>query len=251
LLKEIRTTVSQNKSLSILNLIEEAMAMFQGPQSIRVRFHGSIRQYVFVLLVFYFYSVVEKKHQVLVSSLQIYGSISSSPGSQTLKACYSGIRSTTFLTSQALLREVVFSSESSPPNYGVHLLSTPTKSIISMAKGDGKKKRKRKEKPAALPPSAPVQPIAARVSNDINIPIRRQIRYGKLNKQHRQTGSTSFRQTTAKVVRTKYRRSWGESFHEDFHEAHFLRPALSIVGFQWSYNRQISTQLVCTSLYIF
>jgi hypothetical protein len=218
-----------------LDLIEEAMAMFQGAQSIRGRFHGSIRQYVFVLLVFYFYSVVEKKHQVLVSSLQIYGSISSSPGSQTLKACYSGIRSTTFLTSQVLLREVVFSSESSPPNYGVHLLSTPTKSMISMAKGqDGKKKRKRKETPAASPPSAPVQPIAARVSTDINIPIRQQIRYGKLNKQHRQTGTTSFRQTTSKVVRTKYRRSWGESFHEDFHEAHFLRPVLSFVGFQWS-----------------
>lgn len=47
-----------------------------------------------------------------------------------------------------------------------------------------------------------------RVSNDINIPIRRQIEYGKLNKQIRQTGTTAFRQK--KVQRTKYRRTWDE-----------------------------------------
>ena len=84
--------------------------------------------------------------------------------------------------------------------------------LIMMGKGDGKKKRPKtsttasSSTPAATP--TPAQPAPMRVSNDINIPIKRQIRYGKLNKQLRQNAGQSFRQTK-KVVRTKYRRTWG------------------------------------------
>jgi len=49
-----------------------------------------------------------------------------------------------------------------------------------------------------------------RVSNDINIPIRRQIRFGRMNKQLRQTSSASFRQPRKNLLRTKYRRTWDE-----------------------------------------
>jgi hypothetical protein len=77
------------------------------------------------------------------------------------------------------------------------------------AKGDGKKKRKKKlDSPSPSPQPTSPQPATPRVSNDINIPIRRQIQYGKLNKQSRESAGTSFRQQ--KLVRTKYRRAWDE-----------------------------------------
>jgi hypothetical protein len=83
--------------------------------------------------------------------------------------------------------------------------------FIMMGKGDGKQRRKKQD--ASPPPAsapAPAQPAAPRVSTDINIPIKRQIMYGKLNKQFRQNGGTSFRQiNNKKVARTKYRRTWG------------------------------------------
>ncbi len=82
---------------------------------------------------------------------------------------------------------------------------------ITMAKGDGKQRRKKKsETESSLPVVAvPQTPAAPRVSNNINIPIRRQIRYGRMNKQLRQLGSSSFRQAT-NMQRTKYRRTWDE-----------------------------------------
>ena len=77
------------------------------------------------------------------------------------------------------------------------------------AKGDGKQRRKKQNSSSPSPSPTPQEPAAPRVSNNINIPIRRQIQYGKLNKQMREGGTTSFRQKK-KVVRTKYRRSWDE-----------------------------------------
>jgi YacP-like NYN domain len=73
-----------------------------------------------------------------------------------------------------------------------------------MGKGDGKKKRPKKQKqsqtlspPSVLSSSSMSQPH--RVSTDINIPIRRQIAFGKINKQYRESlssSSSSFRQTS-------------------------------------------------------
>lgn len=87
--------------------------------------------------------------------------------------------------------------------------------LLWMAKGDGKKKRKKQSPSSASPESSnsdpvPLNPSPMRVSTDINIPIRRQIRYGKINKQLREAQSgTSFRQQAKKkTVRTKYRKTW-------------------------------------------
>jgi len=77
-----------------------------------------------------------------------------------------------------------------------------------MGKGDGKKKRKKKHSSSSATPSPPSsEPAPLRVSNNINIPVRHQIRMAQLNKQAQQVGP-SFRQK--KVVRTKYRRTWDE-----------------------------------------
>lgn len=75
---------------------------------------------------------------------------------------------------------------------------------------DGKKKRKKGTSSAAPSQAAPAlpAPAAQRVSNDINVPIRQQIAYGKMNKKFREGGTTAFRQK--KVVRTKFRKAWDE-----------------------------------------
>lgn len=78
-----------------------------------------------------------------------------------------------------------------------------------MGKGDGKKRRKKKSATTiSTPQQQPQQPLPQRVSTDINIPVRRQIRYAQMHKQAAKQSGASFRQT--KVVRTKYRRTWGK-----------------------------------------
>lgn len=88
--------------------------------------------------------------------------------------------------------------------------ASPTRSFLTMSGNkDGKKRRKRQSEPSIPSRPAPAPTLAApRVSADINVPIRRQIQYGKLNKKLREGGTTAFRQ--AKLVRTKYRRAWDE-----------------------------------------
>jgi predicted RNA-binding protein with PIN domain len=83
------------------------------------------------------------------------------------------------------------------------LLSLPCTSLIMMGKGDGKKNRPKKHKQPQSPslsPSSSFMPKPQRVSSDINIPIRRQIAFGKINKQYRDSlnggSSASFRQTS-------------------------------------------------------
>lgn len=78
-----------------------------------------------------------------------------------------------------------------------------------MGKGDGKKKRPKKKKLAA--PSmeaAPLMPPPQRVSTDINIPVKHQIRWAQMHKKAKQSAGQSFRQK--KVERTSYRRTWGK-----------------------------------------
>ena len=79
-----------------------------------------------------------------------------------------------------------------------------------MGKGDGKKKRKKKSPnpPAATTTTSSPKPAPMRVSNNINIPVRHQIKMAQLNKQYARQQQTSFRQK--RVERTSYRRKWDE-----------------------------------------
>jgi len=78
---------------------------------------------------------------------------------------------------------------------------------MMMGKGDGKKKRKPKQK-KSVSLDASISPPPQRVTNNINIPIKQQIRWGKIKKEAAKASGPSFRQKTA--VRTKYRRTWDE-----------------------------------------
>jgi predicted RNA-binding protein with PIN domain len=98
--------------------------------------------------------------------------------------------------------------------------SLPFSFFVMMGKQDGKKRRPKKQSsPSPSPSGSTAIPQPQRVSTDINIPIRRQIAFGKINKQYRESLSgTSFRQnrnggTTAAgdatlqpKRRTKYRK---------------------------------------------
>jgi predicted RNA-binding protein with PIN domain len=99
--------------------------------------------------------------------------------------------------------------------------SSNNMSVLRMAKGDGKKSRKKK---SDLPPppstaSIPSVPTPQRVSNDINIPVRHQIRWGKMKKEAERNSGTAFRQTNIKK-RTAYRKSLDE---EEIEEARLER----------------------------
>lgn len=86
------------------------------------------------------------------------------------------------------------------------------KTSLCMAKGDGKKKRKKQADNEAqtisTPGSTNSESSPRRVSSNINIPVRHQIRMAQLSKELDQQASTSFRQK--KVERTAYRRTWDE-----------------------------------------
>lgn len=85
--------------------------------------------------------------------------------------------------------------------------SKSRQTLMMMGKGDGKKKRKPKQK-KSLSLDASNSPPPQRVTNNINIPIKQQIRWGKIKKEAAKASGQSFRQK--KVVRTKYRRTWGK-----------------------------------------
>ena len=77
------------------------------------------------------------------------------------------------------------------------------------AKGDGKQRRdKRIDAPSLQVPSSST-PIPQRVSNDINIPVRHQIKFAQMKKAVEKESSSNFRQNNAK--RTAYRKSLGLS----------------------------------------
>lgn len=88
-------------------------------------------------------------------------------------------------------------------------LRIPKRSFWFMGKGDGKKKRKKKSAAAkAVTQQQPATPPPQRVSTDINIPVKHQIRWAQMRKAAAKSSGTSFRQK--KVVRTRYRRTWGK-----------------------------------------
>eukprot|EP00985_Skeletonema_marinoi_P018238 scaffold10159_cov80-Skeletonema_marinoi.AAC.8 len=80
------------------------------------------------------------------------------------------------------------------------------RTILQMGKGDGKKKRKKKSATAATSQSAAEAPQQQplRVSNNINIPVKRQIKWAKLNQAYIKSSQTSFR--AAKKTRTAFRK---------------------------------------------
>lgn len=153
---------------------------------------------------------------------------------------FSTIRSTTFITSTSILKSeyaVTMTEEHRPlPSF---LFRGRTAGIITMmGKGDGKKKRKKKtaligtsngvSSSASSNPSPP-QPVPLRVTNQINVPVKRQIRYAQMNKQAAKLSKNpGFRQQ--KVVRTKYRRTWGMCFSGAFRVG---RCANSLIGFHF------------------
>lgn len=130
---------------------------------------------------------------------------------QSLSHCSSCVeqeRPTTFAVTSSLPRQNSACSSWLHPSF-LTTTTTRRKSFLIMGKGDGKKRRKKKA-PTAPAPSQPQSPPPQRVSTDINIPVRMQIRYGQMHKQAVKQSGTSFRQK--KVVRTKYRRTWGTCY---------------------------------------
>lgn len=103
--------------------------------------------------------------------------------------------------------------------------------VVTMGKGDGKKKRPKKKKSgasswsssasASSPP--PSVPAPQRVSNLINVPVRRQIKYGKMRKEAEKAASTpGFRANNVK--KTSYRKILDE---EEIETARSLRRSLA------------------------
>ena len=81
------------------------------------------------------------------------------------------------------------------------------KSYLQMGKGDGKKKRK-KQSPADTPAVVTSANAPLRVSNDINIPVKRQIQWAKMNQDYVKS-QTSFTQNNMKK-KTSFRKRLDE-----------------------------------------
>jgi hypothetical protein len=78
-----------------------------------------------------------------------------------------------------------------------------------MGKGDGKSKKPKKSKATpAIEAVVVSKPPPQRVTNDVNIPVRYQIRWAQMHKKAAKAEGPSFRQK--KVERTRYRRAWGK-----------------------------------------
>lgn len=122
-----------------------------------------------------------------------------------------------FFSAQAFVRTQVMTKQRSTLSSDSSEINPSSSPLILlfMGKGDGKKKRKKSNSgssnsnssnsgsTSAADSSQPPPP--PRVTNQINVPVRRQIQYAQLNKQM-QRSQTSFRQ----VRRTSYRRQWDE-----------------------------------------
>jgi len=86
---------------------------------------------------------------------------------------------------------------------------------LEMAKGDGKKKRTKKEKsedPSRTSTTTAISPIPQRVTSDINIPVRHQIQWAKMKKEYERASTSSFK---AKNVKTAYRKKLDPELEEE------------------------------------
>ena len=82
-------------------------------------------------------------------------------------------------------------------------------SAIKMGKGDGKQKRKKQSSSASSttppPPATSTPAVPQRVTNDINIPVKRQIQWAKMKQEYVKSQTTSFTQNNMKT-KVSYRR---------------------------------------------
>jgi len=124
-----------------------------------------------------------------------------------------------------ITRYNTFQSNASPIQ-GKMLLGTPFSfrskakrqlvTKLEMAKGDGKKKRTKKEKsedPSRTSTTTAISPIPQRVTSDINIPVRHQIQWAKMKKEYERASTSSFK---AKNVKTAYRKKLGKAYQFPF-----------------------------------
>lgn len=129
---------------------------------------------------------------------------------QSLSQGYTHVKASTFVVSPLLLLKGNWQDQVTS-SLACHNTLPVRRSFLVMGKGDGKNKRKKKAsssaKSASMTTTPQHQPPPQRVSTDINVPVRMQIRYGQMRKEMDKQASTSFRQK--KVERTKYRRTWG------------------------------------------
>ncbi|KAL3793863.1 hypothetical protein HJC23_002110 [Cyclotella cryptica] len=85
--------------------------------------------------------------------------------------------------------------------------------LLFMGKGDGKKKRKKKSTTSesqAQPSPQIVPPAPLRVTNSINVPVKRQIKWAKMNQEYIKNSQSAFRQVRK---RTSYRKQLDEEEH--------------------------------------
>lgn len=94
-----------------------------------------------------------------------------------------------------------------PSNYRCQYKVSYRKSSFNMGKGDGKQKRKKQSSPE-VSPSVTSTPTPLRVTNEINIPVKRQIQWAKMNQEYAKS-QTSFKQTSVKK-KTAYRKRLDE-----------------------------------------
>jgi len=102
----------------------------------------------------------------------------------------------------------ILSSVTNHPHSYPCYTSAFRESTALLGKGDGKKKRKKKSSSLSAPTPAVSAPAPMRVSTDINIPVKRQIRWAKLNQEYSKA-RTSFRQVNIKK-KTSYRKRLDE-----------------------------------------
>ncbi|KAL7486739.1 hypothetical protein ACHAW6_012326 [Cyclotella cf. meneghiniana] len=88
---------------------------------------------------------------------------------------------------------------------------TRHRTLLFMGKGDGKKKRKKQSTSFQSQPTQQMdQPAPLRVTNSINVPVKRQIKWAKMNQEYIKNSQTAFRQVTK---RTSYRKQLDDEEH--------------------------------------
>ena len=121
---------------------------------------------------------------------------------------FSLLDSFTLPTPELISQSPTGSKRAHPSNYRSQYKVSYRKSSRNMGKGDGKQKRKKQSSsPEVLPPVAS-SPSPLRVTNDINIPVKRQIQWAKMNQEYVKS-QTSFKQNNLKK-KTSYRKRLDE-----------------------------------------
>ncbi len=105
-------------------------------------------------------------------------------------------------------RSSLDSNGAHPSNYRLQYKVAYRKSFRNMGKGDGKQKRKKQSSTPEVPPPVASTSSPLRVTNDINVPVKRQIQWAKMNQEYAKS-QTSFKQNNLKK-KTSYRKRLDE-----------------------------------------